>query len=123
MIAYTRHVTVYRRQGATSAQIHVDPRGLMGVGDTYDVELILPATAATHAAAPRSHPATSVAGVARGATASVGCALPQLPQDHCIAVHVCAVRVTIHHLSDAEDDDVRVLPVEIEHREMGLIGR
>lgn len=121
LVSYTKQVIVFRRRGAVSVQIHVDPREAMGRGDTYDAELLLPATGTAYAAA--RTPDRRVAGVARGATAAVGCALPELPPDHCVVVHVCALRVTIHHASDSEDDTVHVLPVEIEHREVGMIGR
>ena len=123
MIAYTKRLTVYRRSGDIAVQVHVDPRGLLGVGDTYDAELVLPATGAAHPTPAGQLRPRSVAGVARGTTATVGCALPQLPDHHCVAVHVCALKVTIRRPSDPEDVDVHTLPVEIEHREMGLIGR
>ena len=125
MIAYTRHVVVYRRQGYGGARvkIHVDPSDAMRDGQTYDAELVLPASGTPHGTVTNHARPVKVEGIAKGTSSSVGCALPDAAEDHCVVTHVCALRVTIRQPSDAEDVDVHTLPVEIEHRDMGLVGR
>lgn len=121
-VAYTRHVVVYRRQGALAVHVHVDPSDGMREGQVYDATMILPAQGTIHAT-PRNvgrwrpH---RVVGVARGTASTLGFGLEQMLEDHCAMTHVCGVRVKIYSKSDPEDATEYVLPVEIEHRETAL---
>lgn len=121
-IHYTRKV-VTSATGDTGVHIHVDPSPAMATGDTYDAELLLPATARS-VGEPynETRQPASVSGVAKGASSTVGCQLPDIAQDHCIAIHTCTLKVTLHKASDPEDAQVRLLPVEIEQRDREIIG-
>ena len=111
-IAYTSGLTVCRGEGDLPLRVHVDPGGAMSAGQVYDAELVMPATGRPDAGMP-----ARVDGVARGTASTVGCALPQLPAHHCVAVHVCALRVTIRRPNSVEEGTVHLLPVEVHQRD------
>ena len=122
MIVYTPRLVVYRRHDDLALHLHVDPSDEMTSGQVYDAEVLMPAIGKEHRVASTvgRWRGSRVTGVARGTASTLGFALPQLIEDHCVMIHNCAIKLRIYSPTDPEDATLHELPVDVEQREMAL---